>query len=469
MKIRTKIICTAGPSVDSDDAIRSMVKHGMSILRINCSHGDEKFRNITMERVRRIEKELQTPVGVMVDLQGPKLRVGDLPEPFLLHQSDEWTFSIKEPANLANKIIPTSFRKLPDAVEVGSRIYLNDGLIRTEVLKKSAHSVTVKILHGGFLESRKGMNIPHYRGRLSILNSKDKADLLWGLKNDVDFVAVSFIRSAEDVQVVRKFISKHAPNKHPLVIAKIEKPEAVDNMDAIIAESDGILVARGDLGIEMNLSKVPVIQKQLIEKCRFAKKPVIIATQMLDSMRTQPIPTRAEVSDVASAIYAGADVVMLTGETSAGKYPVKATEMMHHIISDVENHMVQKNFRKTPKDFDLTDYREAFLFNVMQIADDIDAKAIVMLAKRGQLTPIMSKFHPKQPVFSLASDVGAYRQLCLYWGVFPIETPMRVVERRIEHGIEVLKNSKLIKKKDRIVFVYWDYLSDNLNVKIVEA
>lgn len=469
MKIRTKIICTDGPSVDSEDRIRAMIKQGMSILRLNCSHGNDASRLNALTRVRKIEKELLTPIGVMIDLQGPKLRVGDLPKPFMLHHGDVWVISTKKKADEACKIIPTSFKDLPSAVDKDSRIYMNDGLIRTQVVTKDEDSVTVKVIHGGVLESRKGMNIPHYRGRHSLLNQKDKADLLWGLEHEVDFVAVSFIRTAEDVTTVRRFIRKHSPDKQPLIIAKIEKPEAVENMDAIIQESDGILVARGDLGIELSLAKVPVVQKQLIEKCRFAKKPVIIATQMLDSMRTQPIPTRAEVSDVASAIYAGADAVMLTGETSAGQYPVKATEMLHQIISEVEHHMIQKNFRKTPRDFDLKDYKEAFLFNVMQLADDIEAKAIVILAKRGQLTKAMSKFHPKQPVFSLAPDVGAYRQLCLYWGVFPIETPMRVIERRIEHGIEVLKNERLIKKSDRLVFVYWDYLSDNLNVKIVEA
>jgi len=254
-----------------------------------------------------------------------------------------------------------------------------------------------------------------------------------------------------------------------LVIAKIEKPEAVDDMDEIIEVSDGILVARGDLGIELSFSQVPVVQKQLIEKCRLAKKPVIIATQMLDSMRINPIPTRAEVSDVASAIYAGTDAVMLTGETSIGNHPIQATAMMQKIIRDVENHMIKKDFRKTRRDFHLKDRNEAFMFNVMQLADDIKARVIVILTKKGYLTRLISKLHPKQPVFSLALNQMSYRHMTLFWGIFPINTPMRVVGKRIDHGIRTLKDNKVVKQSDQIIFVYRDYKSDNLNLKVVKV
>jgi len=398
--IRTKIICTAGPTVDSDDKIEALVRKGTSIIRLNCSHGNYKSRLKHIKSIRRIEKKLDKPIGIMLDLQGPKLRVGDLKQIMYLHSNDVWQLSYGEPANEAKKIISIGFKNLPNAVSVGGRIYMDDGLIRTVVVKKNKKDVWVKILHGGPLDSHKGINIPYYKGKIPILRKKDKDDLIWGLKHGVEFVALSFVRNANDIIKLKKFIKKHSKDHIPLVIAKIEKPEAVTNMDEIIDVSDGILVARGDLGIELSLQKVPVVQKQLIEKCRLKKKPVIIATQMLDSMRLHPIPTRAEVSDVASAIYAGADSLMLTGETSSGKYPILAANMLHNIIKEVEDHMIQKIFRKTPRDFGLTTLYEAFLFNVMQLADDIQAKAIVMLTRRGVLTKIISKFHPKQPIFS---------------------------------------------------------------------
>lgn len=468
--IRTKIICTAGPSVESEKKIEELVKNGMSLMRLNCSHGDYDSRLVHIKRIRKIEKKLGRSIGIMIDLQGPKLRVGILPQAFTLHAGEKWRLSTDGQVSEKNKVIPTQIKGLANAVKVGGRIYMNDGLIRMEVVKKDKTNVWVKVLHGGLLESRKGVNIPHYKGSLSALTSKDKKDLNWGLEQDVDFIALSFVRSAKDMRSLRNIVSRKKLKTPPLLIAKIEKPEAVENLDEIIEASDGILVARGDLGIELNLSQVPVVQKQIIEKCRCHKKPVIVATQMLDSMRLHPIPTRAEVSDVASSIYAGVDAVLLTGETSTGKYPIQATRMMRHVISEVENHMIQKDFRKTPKDFDLKDYKESFLFHAMQLAEDIKAKAIVILTKRAALTKILSKLHPKQPIYSLALTTTAYRQMSLYWGVFPFDTAKKELSKRVEQGIQILKSAKVVKKSDQLVFIYWDYLSEtNLNLKIYQV
>jgi len=436
---------------------------------MNCSHGSAKIRSATLRRIRRIEKKLGKPIGIMIDLQGPKLRVGDIDGSLSLKEDEVWKLTYWEQADQEKKVIPLGFSGLPKAITKGGRIYIDDGLIRTEVIRKNKEAVWVRVLTGGPLYARKGLNIPNYKGKLPVLSPKDKEDLIWGVKNKADFVALSFVRSPNDIILLKKLIQKHTKEYKPLVIAKIEKPEAVERMDKIIQVSDGILVARGDLGIELSLAKVPVVQKQLIEKCRYYKKPVIVATQMLDSMRTYPIPTRAEVSDVASSIYAGADSVLLTGETSSGKYPVKAVSMMQKIILEVENHMIQKTFRKTKSDFGLSNVPEAFMFNVIQLADDINAKAIVMLTRQGRLTKIISKLHPKQPVFTLANNHFSYREMTLFWGVYPIEIKALVVDKRIDQGMKLLKQGKVIKKSDNLIFVYWDYKSENLNLKVVQC
>lgn len=467
--IRTKIICTVGPSVDSEKKIEDLVKNGMVLMRINCSHGNEKSRTQHINRIRRVEKKLKKSIGVMLDLQGPKLRVGDLPHPYVLRSSEIWRIDCEGSADEIKKIIPTSFKDLPKAVSLNDKIFMDDGLIQTQVVKKSKNAVWVEVVHGGVLESRKGMNIPSYRAPYSSLKSKDHEDLIWGLKHNVDFVALSFVRTAQEIKELKKFILKHKKINPPQVIAKIEKPEAVENMESIVQESDGILVARGDLGIELLPEKVPVVQKMLIEMCRFHRKPVIVATQMLDSMRIHPLPTRAEVSDVASAIYAGSDAVLLTGETSSGKYPIEACSMMYKIANEVENHLIQKTFRKSPEDFGIQDYQSAFVFNVMQVADDVNAKAIVMLTRKGNLTRVLSKLHPKQPIYSMAQNISAYRQLSLLWGVFPIEVNQKVTLQRIDSGLKILKKNKHISKGDQLVFVYRDYKTEYLNLKVVKV
>lgn len=457
-----------GPSVATEEKVRALAENGMSVMRFNCSHGAPEVRLKQLRMVRRVEKRVGRPIGVMLDLQGPKLRVGDLPDPFILKDGEVWQLCHGAKPDENKKIIPLGF-SLAAGVAIGGFIFMDDGLICAEVVKKNAESVWIKVIHGGMLESRKGINIPFYRGKLSALSPKDKSDVLWGVAERVDFIALSFVRHAQDILALKNLIKKASPEYQPLVIAKIEKPEAVDEMDDIIRVSDGILVARGDLGIELKQEKVPVVQKQLIERCRFFKKPVIVATQMLDSMRLHPVPTRAEVSDVASAIYAGTDAALLTGETSAGKFPVEATRMMNSIIREVEDHMIVKTFRKRPEDFGLETFEESFIFNVMQTADDIDAKAIVILNRRGILTQIMSKLHPKQPVYSLASSLTSYRQLSLYWGVFPIEMSNKNTQKRIVSGLQIMKSKKVVKKGDRLIFVFRDFQTDFLNLKIVEV
>lgn len=469
MKLRTKIIATSGPSLCTQKDIEAAVLAGVSIIRINGSHGNPKAFQKVATVVRKVEKKLKTPVGLMLDLQGPKLRVGVLDPALQLKRSEVWELSATKKASQDDKIINIAFKGLSKSVSLKGRLFMDDGLIRTTVVKIEKGSVFIRVDHGGELKSRKGINIPYFQGSLPAITEKDKIDLKWGLDHKVDFIALSFVRHPKDLDALRKIVKQHPSKMEPLLIAKIEKPEAVDHLNAIIDKSDGVLIARGDLGIELNLQKVPVIQKQIIDQCRHTKTPVIVATQMLDSMRYKPIPTRAEVSDVAGSIYAGTDAVMLTGETSAGEYPLRTIEMMANIIQEVEDYNIQKLFRKKPEDFSVQNHKEAFMFHVMQLASDISAKAIVMLTKRGTLTQLLSKLHPKRPIYSLAANEVAYRKLTLYWGVFPIETKMKLAPKRIEEGMRFLKRKKIVKTGDRLIFVYWDFKVDNLNMKIVEC
>lgn len=468
MKIRTKIIATSGPSLCTYKDIEAAVKAGVSIIRINCSHGNPTAFTKIVRVVRKVEAKLKVPVGVMLDLQGPKLRVGALDPALSLKKGEIWELSASKKASQSKKVISLGFKGLAKSVKVKGRLFMDDGLIRTTVTKVAAGSVFIRVDHGGELKSRKGVNIPYFQGNLPALTEKDLLDLKWGLNNKVDFIALSFVRHPKDMVALRKIVKQH-DKAQPLLIAKIEKPEAVDKLEEIIAASDGILIARGDLGIELNLQRVPVIQKRIIDQCRHFKKPVIVATQMLDSMRHNPIPTRAEVSDVAGSIYASTDAVMLTGETSAGDYPLRTIEMMANIIQEVEDYNIQKFFRKRPEDFSIESAHEAFMFHVMQLASDISAKAIVMLTKRGTLTQLLSKLHPKRPIYSLAANEVAYRKLSLYWGVYPIEAKMKKSQKRIDEGVTFLRQRKVVKKGDRLIFVYWDFKVDNLNMKIVEC
>lgn len=464
---RTKIICTTGPAVATVAKIEALVGAGMSLMRINCSHGTPVDRLCHLNNIRVAERRLKKPIAVMLDLQGPKLRVGDLPEPLKLREGELWHLIPNGRADVARKLIPVGIRDLATAVTLGGDIFMDDGLIRLRVVKKDGGSVGVRVIHGGQLEARKGVNIPYYQGRLSAMTAKDRKDLAWGLRHGVDMIALSFVRDPRDIRTLKRLIARGRGKITPLVIAKIEKPEALTQLEEITRVSDGILIARGDLGVELKPEKVPVVQKQIIELCRTLKKPVIVATQMLDSMRYNPVPTRAEASDVASAIFAGTDAVLLTGETSSGKYPVAACAMLNRIIGEVEDHLVQKTFRKFPRDFGMTEAREAVIFNAMQMADDIAARVIVMLTSKGELTKIMSKLHPKQPIFSLAANLAAQRQLNLYWGVFPLAIAEKSADARIAAGLRILRTRHSLNPGDKVIFIYRDYLTEDLNLKVV--
>jgi len=328
-----KIICTIGPACDSEEMLTKLAEAGMNVARLNFSHGSHEEHLQKMKLIRKVSKKLNKPIAILQDLQGPKIRIGKFAEPPIsLNPGDLFTITTDEKTVGNENIVSTSYKNLANDVEFGDNILVNDGLIKLKVLEKTKVDIFCEVINGGSLYDRRGINLPGVKISEPSLTKKDKKDLEFGLANGIDYVALSFVREADSIRDIKKFMGK---NRVP-VIAKLEKPEALNNLDEIIAEADGVMVARGDLGVEIFSARVPVVQKEIIEKCIQAGKPVITATQMLDSMMTNPIPTRAETSDVANAVFDGSDAVMLSGETAFGKFPVESVTMMKSIICEAE-------------------------------------------------------------------------------------------------------------------------------------
>ncbi|EKD51901.1 MAG: hypothetical protein ACD_62C00164G0006 [uncultured bacterium] len=461
---KTRIICTAGPAIASEKKFLQLAQNGMNIVRFNCSHGTAQDRERFLSLITKTEKITKRPLGIMIDLQGPRLRVGDLPKPFTLVAGDVWHLAVKKKADEKSKTLPIDLASLHNNLNPHTDIFMDDGLIHVRVIKKTPAGADVAVVVGGTLTSRKGVNIPHIKGTLPILSQKDKEDLLWGLNHDVNFVAMSFVRTSDDVLKLKALIRKHKTYQPPLVISKIEKPEAMQNLRAIVKESDGIIVARGDLGIELGLAKVPAAQNRIVSVCRDLKKPVIVATQMLSSMRWEAIPTRAEVSDVATAVYLGADGVMLTGETSVGKHAVAAVKMLGQIISQTEQ--VPLSVPTPAPAYDKDTLAETILANVCQLAKDVRAKAIVVHTTRGQMTGILSKLGVAIPIFACTENEHLYRRTTLFSGIIPI-----MVDKRMSCGqgndiIAHLKALKYLRTNDLVVFVERVAKTNSVNVEI---
>lgn len=443
---RTKIICTIGPASSSEDILRRMIRAGMNVARLNFSHGAYIEHAALIKKIRLAAKKEFEPVAILQDLQGPKIRVGELPkEGVQLKNGMAVVFSTKNNKFVRGKkiVLPVTYKNLHKDIKVGHRIFLDDGLLEVKVEKISGQKIHTRVINGGKLTSHKGLNFPDSTLRVSSVSEKDKADLAFGLKQGVDLVALSFVTSAADVKGLRARLKKSRVK----IIAKIEKLEAVKNFDEILDEADGIMVARGDLGVEIPAEEVPLRQKEIVEKCRRVGKPVIVATQMLDSMTRNPRPTRAEVSDVANAVIDHADAVMLSGESASGGYPVETVEMMAKII------------RKT----------EASSFDDLSVEKDAGggAEAIVshslrLLAARHHihgvlsaafLTPMAEKFNlsrPETPLFIAAETEAAVRRLNLRWGVFPFLMKKTDSGTFVKKSLKFLSEKKLIKPGQKI-------------------
>lgn len=413
---RTKIVATIGPASSSPEKIRELIRAGMDVARLNFSHGKHEDHAAVIKCLREISDELNTPVTIMQDLQGPKIRVGQLAGGRIkLNNGNDISLVPEQLYRGQPDFIPIDYPDLYEEAETGMTVLLADGLFELEVTDIEGEQVKCKVTEGGILENRKGVNFPQLNLHLPSLTEKDKDDLNFGLEQDVDWISLSFVRSAADVILLKKLIEEKGVKKP--VIAKIEKPQGVDYLKEIIEVSDGLMVARGDLGVEMNPERVPMIQKRIIELCNRKGKPVITATQMLESMIHEPRPTRAEASDVANAIIDGTDAIMLSGETAMGEFPIKAVEMMDRIAKDVESKIDFKTYPHNDRN-DVLALSQA----VNKIDETIDLCAIVVLTTSGRSARYVATERPKTPIFALTSHLPVYHMLNLLWGIRPIHT-----------------------------------------------
>jgi pyruvate kinase len=437
--LRTKIVCTIGPASRSPEMLRELIRSGMNVARLNFSHGDHDVHGENIARIRRASEEVGQPVAILMDLQGPKLRVGEMQgEGVQLNKGEEVILTTRPVVGHAAEI-PVQFANLPQLVEPGDRILMDDGLLEVAVLSSNKEDIHCKVITGGLLKSNKGMNLPHAHSSIPAITEKDHADIRFALGHQVDWIALSFVRSAKEVLELKELIGRECTLGRPTpVIAKIEKPEAMENIDAIIAAADGIMVARGDLGIEASPEDVPMMQKTMIKKCNEAGVPVITATQMLDSMIRNPRPTRAEASDVANAILDGTDAIMLSGETAAGEYPLEAVRTMNKIAERTESEMLPvlrfapvappgrqplPRSQPCPEGHPLgggVNIAEAVSHAACETARDLGAAAIITPTASGHTARMVAKYRPPVPIIAVTPSPMVQRQLCLYWGVHPL-------------------------------------------------
>ena len=457
MTRRTKIISTIGPASSNRDTIAALIAAGIDVARLNFSHGNHDGHQRVVTYIREESARQNRQVSILQDLQGPKIRVGAMINGgVLLHKGQQVTLTASPLKESTSNRVFVSYDTLSQDVSPGSRILIDDGLLELEVLETQAHEVLTQVVVGGPLRSRKGVNLPNIRTSTPSLTEKDLKDLAFGLALDVDIIALSFVRDETDVIDLKRRIA--ASGKQTSVIAKVEKPEAVDRIDSILAVSDGIMVARGDLGIEMPMSKVPGAQKTIIHKCRVAGKPVITATQMLESMVENFLPTRAEASDVANAVLDGSDAVMLSGETAVGKHPVRVVEAMGRIVEAAESHWRQTRttrntlpdlFDRITKEQDVT---EAVSFTACELAEQVGAVAIACLTNSGATARAIARHRPRMPVYAFTDDPGIVGQLGILWGTKAFSIPF---QDDTDAGVgvvhQILLNNSLVASGDAVV------------------
>src|SRR5262249_55177944 len=409
----SKIVCTIGPASNSPRVIRKLLEAGMNFARLNFSHGTHEEHAKTISNLRAAASAMKKTIAILADLQGPKIRTGVLAGggPVILRTGQEFTITTAKILGDSTRV-NTVFESLPREVKGGDRILLSDGVIELRVRQVRKNDVICKVVNGGALGENKGINLPGIKLRVPALTEKDKADLRFALRHGADYIAVSFVRRPEDVELAKKLI-KRAKKETP-VIAKLEKPEAIENLDAILQTADGVMVARGDLGVEMNPEKVPVVQKHIIKRAREFRRPVITATQMLESMTENPRPTRAEASDVANAIFDGSDAVMLSAETATGRYPVEAVSMMARIIEQAEESIHEYPPPATPQRLKVP---ETVAELVCHASRELHMKLIAVFTHSGFTARLVSRYRPLVPIVAFSPEAHTRRRMALLWGV----------------------------------------------------
>ncbi|GFP24892.1 pyruvate kinase [Candidatus Hakubella thermalkaliphila] len=447
---RTKIVCTLGPACRSPEMLTSLIRAGADVIRLNAAHGDHATFREDMERIRAISRKMGKIVAIMFDLQGPRIRTGEMVSGGVLLREGEEVVLTSRPVVGTKGLISLSYPHLAQDVRKGAKILLDDGLLELEVEEKKDDEVKCKVITGGILESHKGVNLPNTSLSISSVTDKDVDDLLFALHNDVDWVAMSFVRKAEDIAVLKEVAG--GKGFEVKIVAKIEKHEAVRNIDEIIEAADAVMVARGDLGVEMATEKVPIIQKKILEKSIRAGKPVIVATQMLDSMIRNPRPTRAEASDVANAIFDWTDATMLSGETAIGKYPVDAVKTMDKIIRSAEAILDYKEDLERKSNLPHRTTTDAISFACREIARDLQAAAIITATQSGYTARQISKYRPHSPIIACSPDPKVVHQLVLSWGVTPLLVrPSRNIDDMLDIAATAALEARQVKKGDTVV------------------
>lgn len=448
---RTKIICTLGPAVDNDEVLSRLMLKGMDVARINFSHGTHEEHKKRADNFKRVRDSLNLPIPLLLDTKGPEIRCGKFTgNEVQLKQGDSFVLINEDIEGDASKCT-ISYKELYKDVTRGSRILINDGLVELEVTEIKGRDIHCTVLNGGTIGNNKGINVPNAEIHLPSLTAKDVEDIIFAIENEFDFIAASFVRKASDVIEIKKVLEKNGGTGIK-VIAKIENREGVNNLDEIIKVADGIMVARGDLGVEIPVEEVPIVQKEIIKKCYTNGKPVITATQMLDSMIRNPRPTRAEASDVANAIYDGTSVIMLSGETAIGKYPVETLDMMSKIAEKAESSIhYWKRFSSAPFDLQVS-VTNAISHATCTTAMDLNAAAIITVTQSGQTARMISRFRPLCPIISTTTDKRVQRQLMLSWGVKPyLVKEASSTDELFDMGVEKALESELVHNGDLVV------------------
>jgi pyruvate kinase len=442
---RTKIVCTLGPSSSSRDALCALIDAGLNVARINFSHSTHEQHAATIALIREVAESSRRPIAIMGDLQGPRIRIGDLPEPREL--SDGGDIVLVAEGHERDSEIPVTYASLADDVHVGDRVLINDGLIELVVLDVAKPRVTARVLHGGLLTSHKGINLPGVQVSAPSLTEKDREDITFAVEQNLDYLALSFVRRAQDIAELRELIPKEM-----LVVAKIEKDSALENIESIIRASDCVMVARGDLGVELPFEEVPYAQKRIIALCNHLGRPVITATQMLESMITHPRPTRAEASDVANAILDGTDAVMLSAETAAGQYPRLAVEAMSRIITEIESRPQtwRRDTRRAGEAVVSTEFAIAAASSAA--VNMLSAPCLIVFTKSGFSARVVASHRPSVPILVLTDTPRTFRQLAMVWGVVPELVPhCTTYDQMVKLALGAVQRRELARTGDRVV------------------
>ncbi len=445
----TKIVCTVGPATQSWDALSALAGAGMNVARLNMSHGDHASHLQVIRNLKSLNKKLPHPISILMDLQGPEIRTGELAESLDLAAGDVFYFTVLAD-DAEERSVHVNYQDLVKDLQAGERVTVDNGLINLEVLEVSEHRLKCRVLDGGTLGSRKHVNLPGVRVNLPSITKKDREDIAFAIEQDVDFIALSFVRGVQDVLEVRQIVDE--ADGHQRLIAKIENQEGIDNFDAILEKADGIMVARGDLGVEVDFEELPVLQREMVRLCAIAGKPIIVATHLLESMIENPLPTRAEVTDVANAVYEQADAIMLSGETAAGQYPVRCVEVLDKIARRIEEGPGLDFYLERPPP---TTQRGHIAQGACRLADSLGARAIVVMTRRGQFGQLVASYRPKRAVIYAFTNMSTTRRkLWLIRSVVPFRMNLsKDPEKTIVNAMAKLRERNVIEAGQPVVVV----------------